>query len=82
MMSPPLLSQSVGPQIQHFYLVLASGGTEMYPPWQLSCFGQMLKFVNKLRHMPDTTLARMALCDAIADHRDYRQHNNWFAQLW
>jgi hypothetical protein len=50
----------------------------MYP-WQLSCFRQMLKFVNKLRHMPDTTLARMALCDAIADHRDY-QHNNWFAQ--
>jgi Reverse transcriptase (RNA-dependent DNA polymerase) len=51
----------------------------MYP-WQLSCFRQMLRFVNKLRHMPDTTLARMALCDAIADHRDY-QHNNWFAQL-
>jgi hypothetical protein len=51
----------------------------MYP-WQPSCFRQMLRFVNKLRHMPDTTLARMALCDAIADHRDY-QHNNWFAQL-
>jgi hypothetical protein len=30
--------------------------------------------------MPDATLARMALCDAIADHRDY-QHTNWFAQL-
>jgi hypothetical protein len=25
-------------------------------------------------HAADTTLARMALCDAIADHRDY-QHN-------
>jgi hypothetical protein len=49
--------------------------------WQLSCFRQMLKFVNQLRHMPDTTLTRMALCDAIiADHWDY-QHNNWFAQL-
>jgi hypothetical protein len=46
--------------------------------WQLSCFRQMLRFVNKLRHMPDTTLARMALCGAIADHRDY-QHNIWFA---
>jgi hypothetical protein len=51
----------------------------MYP-WQLVCFRQMLRFVNKLRCMPDTTLARMALCDAIADHR-YHQHNNWFAQL-
>jgi uncharacterized protein (DUF2342 family) len=51
----------------------------MYP-WQLSCFRQMLRFVNKLRHIPDTTLARMALCDANADHRDYK-HNNWFAQL-
>jgi hypothetical protein len=30
--------------------------------------------------MPDTTLARMALCDAIADHRDH-QHSYWFAQL-
>jgi hypothetical protein len=51
----------------------------MYP-WQLSCFRQMLKSVSKLRHMPDTTLARMALCEAIADDWDY-QHNNWFAQL-
>jgi hypothetical protein len=48
----------------------------MYP-WQLSCFRQMLTFVNKLRHMPDTTLARMALCDAIAAiiYRFYH-HNN------
>ena len=51
----------------------------MYP-WQLICFRQMLRFVNKLRCMPDSTLARMALCDAIADYRDH-QHNNWFAQL-
>lgn len=51
----------------------------MYP-WQLMCFRQMLRFVNKLRCMPETTLARMALCDAIADFRD-KQHNNWFAQL-
>ena len=40
----------------------------------------MLRFVNKLRCMPETTLARMALCDAIADFRD-KQHDNWFAQL-
>ena len=51
----------------------------MYPG-QLTCFRQMLRFVNKLRCMPDTTLARMALCDAIADYRNH-QHNNWFAQL-
>lgn len=51
----------------------------MYP-WQLFCFRQMLRFVNKLRSMPDTTLARMALCDAIVDYRDH-QHNNWFGQL-
>jgi hypothetical protein len=51
----------------------------MYP-WQLYCFRHMLRFVNKLGHMPDSTLARMALCDAIADCRDH-QHNNWFAQL-
>jgi Reverse transcriptase (RNA-dependent DNA polymerase) len=51
----------------------------MYP-WQLFCFRQMLRFVNKLRGMPESTLARMALCDAIADYRD-NQHNNWFAQL-
>jgi hypothetical protein len=51
----------------------------MYP-WQLICFRQMIRFVNKLRGMPDTTLARMALCDSIADCRDHH-HNNWFAQL-
>jgi hypothetical protein len=51
----------------------------MYP-WQLICFRQMLRFVNKLRGMPETTLARMALCDAVAEYRD-KQHNNWFAQL-
>jgi hypothetical protein len=51
----------------------------MYP-WQLICFRQMLRFVNKLRCMPETTLARMALCDAIGDYRN-NQHNNWFAQL-
>ena len=51
----------------------------MYP-WQLTCFRQMIRFVNKLRCMPVTTLARMALCDAIADFHD-NQHNNWFAQL-
>jgi hypothetical protein len=52
----------------------------MYP-WQLICFRQMIRFVNKLRAgMPDTTLARMALCDSIADCRDHH-HNNWLAQL-
>ena len=30
--------------------------------------------------MPHTTLARMAMCDAIDDFRN-NHHNNWFAQL-
>ena len=52
----------------------------MYP-WQLICsVRQMIRFVNKLRGMPHTTLARMAMCDAIADFRN-NHHNNWFAQL-
>ena len=53
----------------------------MYRPWQLICFGQMIRFVSKSRCMPHTTSTQMALCDAIADFHKNHHNDDWFAQL-
>jgi hypothetical protein len=51
----------------------------MYP-LQLFCFRQMLRFVNKLKILPELTWARMVLCELAEEARNPDSHN-WFSDL-